>query len=225
MRRWRSPTGRCSGCVCARRGVELRYPDDDDVVAVAALAAEGDARPRHHAVPRAVDPSRVAGLGTGGRPVPVVAARRGVTRVVVDCRSWCAGADEPRSASRRWRREQFPVTRSVTVGLMAGRTRSGAAASARRCDRPRCSTSPSTGSGAVEAHSGSFEDNPASAAVSRANGYERNGSEMFDREGRLGADAEVDAHRERWLERRATTSRSTVSTRAGSFWRSRESGR
>lgn len=39
------------------------------------------------------------------------------------------------------------------------------------------------GLGAVEAYSASFEDNPASQAVSRANGYEANGTVLYAREG------------------------------------------
>ena len=54
--------------------------------------------------------------------------------------------------------------------------------SAPRC-APRSCTSRSPVSGAEEAHSGSFVDNPASAAVSRHNGYAPNGEEILDREG------------------------------------------
>jgi RimJ/RimL family protein N-acetyltransferase len=49
---------------------------------------------------------------------------------------------------------------------------------------------------AEEAHSGSFADNPASAAVSQHNGYEANGEEIRDREGEP-------ARLQRWLLTRA----------------------
>ena len=52
------------------------------------------------------------------------------------------------------------------------------------------------GLGAEEAHSGSFADNPASAAVSRHNGYEPNGEEILEREGEA-------ARMQRWVLTRA----------------------
>ncbi len=58
------------------------------------------------------------------------------------------------------------------------------------------------GLGATEAYSASFEDNPASAAVSRANGYERNGSVLFAREGAPGRNLKWILTRDRWEARR-----------------------
>ena len=52
------------------------------------------------------------------------------------------------------------------------------------------------GLGAEEAHSGSFADNPSSAAVSRHNGYEANGEEILAREGEA-------ARMQRWVLTRA----------------------
>jgi RimJ/RimL family protein N-acetyltransferase len=58
------------------------------------------------------------------------------------------------------------------------------------------------GLGATEAHSASFEDNPASQRVSLANGYEPNGSTVFDREGEAVRTLKWRLTRDAWLPRR-----------------------
>jgi RimJ/RimL family protein N-acetyltransferase len=53
--------------------------------------------------------------------------------------------------------------------------------------------------GADEAYSASFEDNPASTAVSIANGYQPNGEVILAREGRPARNLKWSLTRERWL--------------------------
>jgi RimJ/RimL family protein N-acetyltransferase len=55
---------------------------------------------------------------------------------------------------------------------------------------------------ADEAYSASFEDNPASAAVSVANGYQPNGTVILAREGRPARNLKWALTREQWLSRR-----------------------
>jgi hypothetical protein len=54
------------------------------------------------------------------------------------------------------------------------------------------------GLGAIEAHTSAFEDNPASQGVTRALGYEPNGSRIDDREGAPARHLEYVLRREVW---------------------------
>ena len=96
--------------------------------------------------------------------------------------------------------QQFPVTRSVTTGSWLGRRAQGQGLGKEM--RAAVLHFAFDGLGAVEAHSGSFSDNPSSEAVSRASGYEANGSATFDREGSPVQMRKWIRTRDRWLERR-----------------------
>ena len=182
----------------AHAAVELRYPDDDDVVAIAALAAEGihdpDTMPFSEPWTRAESPALERGvvqflwsrarrahhraLGVAARGVPERTARR---------HPGGAGAAVPRDALG-------------DDGLMAQPPRQGQGLGKEM--RAAVLHFAFDGLGAVEAHSGSFADNPSSEAVSHASGYEPNGSATFDREGSPVQMRKWILTRDRWLERR-----------------------
>ena len=178
--------------------LELRYPDDDDVVAVAALAAEGvhdpDTMPFLVPWTRAESPALERGV------VQFLWSRR----AEVSPESWSlplvVREGERAVGVQELAAEQFPVARSVRSGSWLVRTAQGRGIGTEM--RSAALHLAFEGLGAVEAHSGSFEDNPASAAVSRANGYEPNGSEIVAREGRSVRMQRWTLTRERWLERR-----------------------
>ena len=159
--------------------LELRYPTDEDLLAVVALAAEGihdaDTMPFYVPWTRAESPDLERGMlqyfwsqrGTlsparwslplavyeGQQPVgiqDVMAEHFGLTRTV-ETGSWLVQRAQGRGVGKEMR---AAVLHLAFEGL-----------------------------GAMEAYSASFEDNPASAAVSRANGYDSNGSVLFAREG------------------------------------------
>ncbi len=96
--------------------------------------------------------------------------------------------------------QQFPVTRSVTTGSWLGRRAQGQGLGKEM--RAAVLHFAFDGLGAVEAHSGSFADNPSSETVSRANGYEPNGSATVGREGSPVQMRKWILTRDRWLERR-----------------------
>jgi RimJ/RimL family protein N-acetyltransferase len=172
--------------------LELRYPDDDDLCALARLAAEGihDEWAMPFFVPwtRAVSPDlernalqhawgRRAALTrddwslpfavcVGGHAVGVqdVFAKQFAVRRTVETGSWLAQREQGRGIGTEMR---AAVLHFAFEGL-----------------------------GAWEALSGSFADNPASAGVSRRNGYEANGEELLAREGEA-------ARLQRWVLTRA----------------------
>jgi RimJ/RimL family protein N-acetyltransferase len=96
--------------------------------------------------------------------------------------------------------QQFPVTRAVESGSWLVRSAHGRGIG--REMRAAVLHLAFEGLGAVEAYSASFDDNPASEAVSRANGYEPNGSTMFAREGKPARSNKWVLTRDRWLDRR-----------------------
>ena len=159
--------------------LELRYPDDDDLVALAGLAAQGvhDPATMPFYVPwtRAESPalergvlqflwSRRAELSSDRWSLPLMVCEGGQP----------VGVQEIGS-------RQFPVTRAVESGSWLVQTAQGRGIGTEM--RAAVLHLAFEGFGAIEAHSASFEDNPASEAVSRANGYEPNGSASFAREG------------------------------------------
>jgi RimJ/RimL family protein N-acetyltransferase len=178
--------------------LELRYPDDDDLVAIAALAAEGihDPETMPFNVPwtRAHSPELERGV------VQFLWARRGELSpekwglpFLVRERGRPVGVQEVFA-------ENFSVTRAVESGSWLVRHAHGHGIGTEM--RAAILHLAFEGLGAVEAYSGSFEDNLASEAVSRANGYEPNGSALREREGKPARLMKWVITRERWLERR-----------------------
>jgi RimJ/RimL family protein N-acetyltransferase len=159
--------------------VELRYPDDDDLVALAHRAAEGihDPATMPFSVPwtRAEPPQlernllqfswgRRASLTRDDWSLPLMVCRDGAPVGVQDVYA-----------------TNFAVRRTVETGSWLVRRDQGKGIGTEM--RAAALHLAFAGLGADEAHSSSFVDNPASAAVSRANGYEANGEEICTREG------------------------------------------
>jgi RimJ/RimL family protein N-acetyltransferase len=90
----------------------------------------------------------------------------------------------------------FPTTRAVETGSWLVRRAQGRGIGKEM--RAAVLHLAFEGLGAVEAYSASFEDNLASQAVSRANGYEPNGTLIHAREGRPARNLKWILTRERW---------------------------
>jgi RimJ/RimL family protein N-acetyltransferase len=172
--------------------VELRYPDDDDLGALARLAAEGihdaDAMPFNVPWTRAASPDlergvlqhawgRRAALTRDDWSLPLVVCEHGEPVGVQDVFA-----------------TQFPIRRTVETGSWLVQRAQGRGIGTEM--RAAVLHFAFAGLGAEEALSGSFVDNPASAAVSRRNGYEANGEEIRAREGEA-------ARLQRWVLTRA----------------------
>lgn len=178
--------------------VELCYPDDDDLAVIAALAAEGihdpDTMPFSVPWTRAESPaleravlqfawSRRAHLAPESWALPLLVSEDGQAVGIQDVSA-----------------EQFSVTRSIETGSWLVRRAQGRGIGTEM--RAAVLHLAFAGLGAVEAYSASFVDNPASEAVSRANGYEANGSVLSVREGSVVRSRRWVLTRERWLRQR-----------------------
>jgi RimJ/RimL family protein N-acetyltransferase len=178
--------------------LELRYPTDGDLPAVVALAAEGihdrDAMPFYVPWTRAESPelernmlqyfwSQRGALSPARWSLPLVVVRDGSPVGIQDVTA-----------------EQFAVTRTVETGSWLVQRAQGQGTGKEM--RAAVLHLAFAGLGATEAYSASFEDNPASAAVSRANGYEPNGSVLFAREGRPARSMKWILTKDRWEARR-----------------------
>jgi RimJ/RimL family protein N-acetyltransferase len=162
--------------------LELRYPDDDDLVALAHRAAEGihDPATMPFFVPwtRAASPDLERGVlqFAWGR-------RASLTRDEWSLPFAVCVDGEPvglQDVSAR----HFAVTRTVETGSwLAQRVQGRGIGTEMRAAVLHLAFA---ALGAERAQSGSFVDNPASAAVSRRNGYIANGEEVRDREGAPG---------------------------------------
>ena len=172
--------------------VELRYADDDDLVALAHLAVEGIHDPatmpfsepwtrvespdlernalQHHWLQRAT-------LSRDDWRLPLVVRRAGEILGIQAIEA-----------------KHFAVRRTVETGSwLVQRAQGQGIGTEMRCAVLHFAFA---GLGAEEALSGSFADNPASAAVSRHHGYQPNGEEIVDREGEP-------ARMQRWVLTRA----------------------
>ena len=96
--------------------------------------------------------------------------------------------------------KQFAVRRTVETGSWLGRREQGRGIGTEM--RAAVLHFAFAGLGATEALSGSFSDNPASAAVSRRNGYAANGEEICAREGEPARMQRWVLTRARWSEQR-----------------------
>jgi RimJ/RimL family protein N-acetyltransferase len=178
--------------------VRLRYPSDDDLEALAEVAASGIHDP--DAMPFSVPWSRVeppalernilqfvwrcrAELTPRSWQMPLVVVEGGA---VVGCQDVFA--------------TDFPTARVVETGSWLGRSAQGRGIGTEM--RAAVLHLAFERLGAREAHSASFADNPASAAVSAANGYEPNGTVFVDREGAPVRQDRRRLTRERWEARR-----------------------
>jgi RimJ/RimL family protein N-acetyltransferase len=178
--------------------VTLRYPNDEDLVLVAEVAATGihdpDAMPFYTPWSRAEPP----------------ALQRGVLQHVWSCRGALAPrkwslplvvfADGEAVGIQDVFAQEFATSRTVETGSWLARSAQGRGLGKEM--RAAVLHLAFEHMGAVEAYSASFEDNPASTAVSRANGYEPNGSLVLAREGRPARNLKWRLTRERWLSHR-----------------------
>ena len=168
--------------------LELRHPDDDDLFALADLAAEGihdeDSMPFSEPWTR-LEPSDRA------RSVVQYAWRQ---RALLGRDDWAlpfAVLDEGELVGlQAIEAKHFPIRRTVETGSWLVKRVQGHGIGTEM--RSAVLHLAFAGLGAEEAHSGSFVDNPASAAVSRHNGYEPNGEEIVEREGEA-------ARMQRWV--------------------------
>jgi RimJ/RimL family protein N-acetyltransferase len=178
--------------------LELRYPDDDDLASIAALAAEGihdpDTMPFYVPWSRAESPALERGVlqFTWSRRGELSPESWGLPFLVTEG-ARPVGVQELSA-------KQFAVTRSVETGSWLVWSAHGRGIGTEM--RTAVLHLAFAGLGAVEAHSASFDDNPASEAVSRANGYEANGSMLVAREGHAARSNKWVLTRERWLDRR-----------------------
>jgi RimJ/RimL family protein N-acetyltransferase len=178
--------------------LELRYPDDDDLASIAALAAQGihdpDTMPFNVPWTRAESPALERGV------VQFLWSRRGELSPDRWALPFLASEGSQAVGVQELSAQQFPVTRAVESGSWLVRSAHGRGIG--REMRAAVLHLAFEGLGAVEAYSASFDDNPASEAVSRANGYEPNGSTLFPREGTPARSNQWVLTRERWLDRR-----------------------
>ncbi len=172
--------------------LELRYVDDDDLFALVRLAAEGihDPATMPFKVPwtRAESPDlernalqhhwlQRATLSRADWRLPLGVWRDGEIVGIQDVFA-----------------KQFAVRRTVETGSWLVQRAQGRGIGTEM--RAAVLHLAFAGRGAEEALSGSFADNPRSAAVSRHHGYEPNGEEIYEREGEP-------ARMQRWVLTRA----------------------
>jgi RimJ/RimL family protein N-acetyltransferase len=173
--------------------VELRYPDDDDLVALAHLAAEGihDPAAMPFFVPwtRQETPDLERGVLQHGWGRRAALSRDDWSLPLV---VWAEGE---RVGVQDIFAKHFAIRRTVETGSWLVQRAQGRGVGTEM--RAAVLHFAFAGLGAEEAHSGSFVDNPISAAVSRHHGYVANGEEILEREGEP-------ARMQRWLLTRAT---------------------
>jgi RimJ/RimL family protein N-acetyltransferase len=178
--------------------LELRYPDDDDLVALAHLAAEGI----HDAdtMPFNVPWTRLEGLELQ-RSVLQHGWRQ---RALLTREDWClpfvVSAGGQRVGTQAIEAKEFPVRATVETGSWLVQRAQGKGIGTEM--RAAVLHFAFEGLGADEALSGSFADNPRSASVSRRNGYAPNGEQTRAREGAPARLQHWALTRARWLEHR-----------------------
>lgn len=172
--------------------LELRYPDDDGLVALMRLAAEG-----------IHDPATMPFNEPWTRVESPELERRGLqhhwmVRATLSRDDWrlplAVCVDGEVLGIQAIGAKQFFVRRTVDTGSWLVRRAQGKGLGTEM--RAAVLHLAFAGLAAEEAHSGSFADNPASAAVSRHNGYVANGEEIVEREGEP-------ARMQRWVLTRA----------------------
>jgi RimJ/RimL family protein N-acetyltransferase len=182
------------------RTLELRCPDDDDLVALARLAAEGihDPATMPFFVPwtRAQSPDLERGL------LQHAWGRRAALTPDDWSLHFCVCIDDVMVGVQEISAKRFAVRRTVETGSWLVQRAQGRGIGTEM--RAAVLHFAFAGLGADEACSGSFVDNLASAAVSRRNGYAENGEEVIDREGRPARLQHWVLTRERWAEQQRT---------------------
>jgi RimJ/RimL family protein N-acetyltransferase len=174
--------------------LELRYPSDRDLDALAAVLAEGihdpDRMPFAHPWTRAESPDleRSAYRHWWRTRAEVEPASWSLPMVVV--------VDDERVGMQDVGAREFAVTRTVNTGSWLLQRAQGRGTG--REMRAAVLHLAFAGLGAVAAYTSAFDDNPASLGVTRALGYEPNGSRLYAREGEPVRALEFVLTRERW---------------------------
>lgn len=173
--------------------LELRYPDDDDLVALAHLAAEGIHDPA--TMPFFVPWTRAEPADLERSVLQFAWGRRASLTRDDWSLPFAVCIDGDPVGVQEVYAKQFAVRRTVESGSWLVQRAHGRGIGTEM--RAAVLHLAFAGLGAEEAHSGSFVDNPASAAVSRHHGYAPNGEEILEREG-------TPARLQRWVLTRAT---------------------
>jgi len=178
--------------------VELRCPTDDDLPTIAALAAEGIHDPA--TMPFLLPWTRVEPPDLQRGVLQFIWGRRAaLTRDDWSLPFVVVHDDQPVGVQDLFAK-QFPVRRAVESGSWLVERAQGRGIGTEM--RAAVLHLAFAGLDAREAHSGSFADNTASAAVSRRNGYEPNGEETVAREGEPARMLRWVLTHERWSTRR-----------------------
>ncbi len=178
--------------------LELRYPDDDDVDAIASVATEGIHDPA--TMPFFVPWTRAASPALERSVLQFVWRRRAALSPANWSLPFVVYEGAHAVGVQDLYAKQFSVTRAVESGSwLVQRVHGRGIGTEMRAAVLHLAFAELD---AREAYSDSFEDNPASEGVSRANGYEANGSVSFPREGAVVRSNRWILTRERWLERR-----------------------
>jgi RimJ/RimL family protein N-acetyltransferase len=178
--------------------LELRWPHDDDLAALAELAAEG-----------IHDPDDMPFLVPWSRAPAGELERNVIQRHWSIRASWTPDAwrwnpvvvvDGAIVGTQDLRGEAFAVRRTVSTGSWLGRAHQGQGIGTEM--RAAVLHLAFAGLGAERAETSAFTDNPASQAVTRRLGYEPNGDEVQVVEGRARVDQRFVLRRDRWEQTR-----------------------
>jgi RimJ/RimL family protein N-acetyltransferase len=178
--------------------VEIRYPSDEILVQLARVAADG-----------IHDPETMP-FSISWTDVPSPQMERNTLQYMWSKRASWYPADweftgavivngQPAGIQTVFAKD-FAVTRTVETGSWLGRSYQGRGIGTEM--RAAILHFAFEGLGALEAHSGAFEDNPTSHAVSRSSGYVENGRRWFNRRGTPGRMILLRLDRNTWESRR-----------------------
>lgn len=177
--------------------LELRLPTDEDLAALADCAAGG------------VHPPERMPFLTAWTDLPPRALQRGVLQWHWRCRAewtpeaWTADFvvlhDGEVVGAQGITGQEFGVRRTVATGSWLGADHQGRGIGTQM--RLAVLALAFDGLGALEAHSGAFEDNPESAAVSRKLGYREAGHAVHVRRGERAVETRYVIDRVRWRAR------------------------
>jgi RimJ/RimL family protein N-acetyltransferase len=178
--------------------LELRPPDDDDLVAIARLAAAGvhppDTMPFLQPWTRVPSPGLERGaMQWGWRNRAELTPERWRLAFAVLEDGDIVGVQDVQA-------DDFAVRRSVATGSWLGQAHQGRGLGKEM--RAAVLHFAFAGLDAVQAHSEAFEFNAASIGVSRALGYLDDGETIFASEGKPRRELRFRLPRERWEERR-----------------------
>ena len=176
----------------------LRYPSDDDLALVAEAATTG-----------IHDPDTMPFYTPWSRAEPP-ALQHSVVQFAWSCRAtltptnwhlpFVVFEDDRAIGVQDLFAQEFPTARTVETGSWLVRSAQGRGLGKEM--RAAVLHLAFECLHAHEAYSASFDDNPASAAVSVANGYEPNGTVLLAREGRAARNLKWVLTRDRWAESR-----------------------